>query len=228
MATLLFDADDTQWENNIYFERALADFISFLEHKELSAAEVRIIIDDVERENIRLHGYGLKSFTKALVAAFEKLSVEPITEAIHTTITGFAQRIAEEPIRLIDGVPATLASLCERHALYIVTKGDPDEQHRKVTSSGIGHYFRAVEVMPEKTAAAYRFLLESRDLSGDDIWMIGNSPKSDVNPALEAGLNSAFIPHQTTWVLEEQEINRPRPTQRLLELRKFEDLLLHF
>ena len=228
MATLLFDADDTLWENNIYFERALADFISFLEHKELSAAEVRIIIDDVERENISLNGYGLKSFTKALVAAFEKLSVEPITEAIHTTITGFAQRIAEEPIRLIDGVPATLASLCERHALYVVTKGDPDEQHRKVKSSGIEHYFRAIEVLPEKTAAAYRFLLESRHLSGDDIWMIGNSPKSDVNPALEAGLNSAFIPHQTTWVLEEQEINRPRPTQRLLELRKFEDLLLHF
>src|SRR5579884_2655376 len=147
MSTLLIDADDTLWENNIYFERALADFISFLEHKEMSAAEIREVINEVERENIKAHGYGLKSFTRALIAAFERLSVEPVTPAIHTTITGFAHRIAEQPIELMAGVETTLQQLSRRHTLYVVTKGDAQEQTQKVERSGLAPYFRAVEVV---------------------------------------------------------------------------------
>ncbi len=87
---LLIDADDTLWENNIYFERAIADFISFLNHRERSAAEIREILNEVERECIVTHGYGLPSFTRSLVKTFERLSVEPITPALHETIHGFA------------------------------------------------------------------------------------------------------------------------------------------
>ena len=229
MPTLLIDADDTLWENNIYFERALADFISFLEHKELSPAEVREIINEVERENIKLHGYGLRSFTKALVASFERLSVEPITEAIHMTITGFAQKIAEEPIRLIDGVAETLEYLHGRHALYVVTKGDRDEQQHKVASSGLASRFAAVEVVHEKNAACYLEIVERHGLRAEETWMVGNSPKSDINPALGAGLNAVFVPHDNTWVLEHEEVAAPQsPGQKLLRLGSFKELALHF
>jgi putative hydrolase of the HAD superfamily len=229
MSILLIDADDTLWENNIYFERALTDFISFLEHKEMTPAEVRNVINEVERENIKLHGYGLKSFTRALIAAFERLSVEPITEAVHTVITGFAQQIAEHSIELISGVAETLDYLSLRHSLYVVTKGDGAEQRRKVELSGIDHYFRAVEVLPEKNEETYRTILDLNNFNPRETWMIGNSPKSDINPSLAAGLNAVFIPHDNTWVLEHEDLaSPPTPQQTLLKLARFSDLRQHF
>jgi putative hydrolase of the HAD superfamily len=228
MATLLIDADDTLWENNIYFERALADFISFLEHKELTPAEVREVINEVERENIKVHGYGLKSFTKALVTAFERLSVEPITDSIHQTITGFARQIAEHPMELIHGVEETIADLSSRNRLYIVTKGDPEEQRRKVQVSGLANYFQAIEVLHEKNQAAYREIVTRHNFPVRETWMVGNSPKSDINPALAAGLNAAFVPHDNTWVLEHEEVTAAGPEQKLLMLERFSDLRRHF
>jgi putative hydrolase of the HAD superfamily len=228
MPILLIDADDTLWENNVYFERALADFISFLEHKELTPAEVREVINDVERENIKKHGYGLKSFTRALINAFEHLSVEPVTPAIHNTIVGFAQQIAEHPIELIAGVQETLEILSPRHPLYIVTKGDGEEQRRKVEQSGIDHHFRAVEVLHEKNEATYRGIVELHGFDPSETWMIGNSPKSDINPALAAGLNAAFVPHDNTWVLEHEDLTPAPYGQRFLHLQRFSDLVEHF
>ena len=229
MSTLLIDADDTLWENNIYFERALADFISFLEHKQLTPREVRDVINEVERENIKLHGYGLRSFTRALVAAFERLSVEPVTPAIHATITGFAQSIAEHPIELIPDVLPTLTHLRSRHTLYVVTKGDTEEQLLKIEQSGLAPHFRAVEVVREKDCGTYRQIVDLHRLDPHDTWMVGNSPKSDINPALAAGLNAVFVPHDNTWVLEHEEVAAPpSPRQRLLRLNKFADLAQHF
>src|SRR5947207_2175889 len=109
--TFLVDADDTLWENNVYFERAIADFISFLNHRERSAVEVREILNDVERECILTHGYGLHSFAHALVKTFERLSVEPLTPALHETIRGFAHAIAEQPVQILPRVPETLQYL---------------------------------------------------------------------------------------------------------------------
>src|SRR5579862_5557522 len=106
--TLLVDADDTLWENNIYFERAIANFISFLNHREYSPDQVREVLNDVERECIVQHGYGLHSFIHALVQTFERLAVEPLTPALHETIRGFAHAIAEQPIESLPDVPETL------------------------------------------------------------------------------------------------------------------------
>src|SRR5205814_7175698 len=106
--TLLIDADDTLWENNVYFERAIAEFISFLNHRERSAEEVREILNDVERECIVSHGYGLHSFTNALVKTFERLSVEPLTPALHETINGFARTIADQAVKILQQIPIAL------------------------------------------------------------------------------------------------------------------------
>src|SRR5947199_1900921 len=121
--TLLIDADDTLWENNIYFERAIAGFISFLNHHEYSPARVRGVLNEVERECIITHGYGLHSFAHALVGTFEKLAVELLTPALHETLNGFAHAIAEHPVEIIAGVPDTLDYLAERHHLILMTKG---------------------------------------------------------------------------------------------------------
>ena len=182
--TLLIDADDTLWENNIYFERAIAQFISFLNHHEFSPEQVREVLNDVERECIVKHGYGLHSFAHALVDTFERLSVEPVTPDLHAQINSFAHTIADHPVEFLPEVPETLQYLSERHHLILVTKGAIAEQTGKVERSGLKEYFTAVEIVAEKDPAAYARVVEKFELERDSTWMVGNSPKSDINPAL--------------------------------------------
>jgi putative hydrolase of the HAD superfamily len=225
---LLIDADDTLWENNVYFERAIAEFISFLNHRERSAADVREILNDVERECIVSHGYGLHSFTHALVVTFERLSVEPLTAALHETIHGFARTIAEQPIQVLPRVSETLEYLANRHDLILVTKGDHKEQSAKVERSGVKKFFSAVEILSEKHVTEYRALVNRHRLERECTWMIGNSPKSDINPALGAGLNAVFVPHDDTWILEHEDLAEPQPPSQLLVVNRFAELANYF
>ena len=226
--TLLIDADDTLWENNIYFERVIADFISFLNHHEYSRGQVREVLNEVERESIMTHGYGLHSFAHSLVQTFERLAVEPLTPALHETISGFAHAIADHPIEILPEVPQTLQYLAERHHLILMTKGAVTEQTGKVERSGLKEYFSAIEIVPEKEISTYRAMAAKYDLLADSTWMVGNSPKSDINPALAAGLNAVFVPHGQTWILEHDEITDPLPPSRLLIVERFSDLSRHF
>lgn len=226
--TLLIDADDTLWENNIYFERAIANFISFLNHHEYSPAQVREVLNQVERECIVTHGYGLHSFAHALVETFERLAVEPLTPALHETINGFAHTIAGHPVEVLPGVVATLEYLSQKHHLILMTKGAFAEQASKVERSGLKEYFADIEIVSEKDAPTYLAVAEKYDLAADSTWMVGNSPKSDINPALAAGLNAVFVPHGNTWILEHEEVAVPEPPGRLLVVENFVDLNRHF
>ena len=227
--TLLIDADDTLWENNIYFERAIANFISFLNHHEYTPPQVREVLNEVERANVAKHGYGLISFAHALVETFERLSVEPLTPALHETIHGFAHTIAGHPVEIISGVRETLEYLAVRHRLILLTKGNFTEQTGKVERSGLKPHFAAVEVVAEKNPAVYQELVAKYGLACEATWMVGNSPKSDVNPALAAGLNAVFVPHDQTWVLEHEELAQPgNGSGRLLVLERFAQLREHF
>jgi putative hydrolase of the HAD superfamily len=226
--TLLIDADDTLWENNIYFERAIARFVSFLNHHEYSPEQVREVLNDVERECIVKHGYGLHSFAHALVDTFERLSLEPITPELHARIQSFAHTVAEHPVEILPEVPATLEHLASRHHLILVTKGAIAEQSGKIERSGLKEYFAALEIVAEKDASVYRTIVSKYELSSDTTWMIGNSPKSDINPALAAGLNAVFVPHGSTWILEHDDVVEPTPPSRLLKVEKFGQLREHF
>jgi putative hydrolase of the HAD superfamily len=226
--TLLIDADDTLWENNIYFERAIAKFISFLNHREYSSEMVRMVLNDVERESIVRHGYGLHSFAHALVETFERLSVDPVTPGLHERIRSFAHQIAGHPIEVLPGVPETLQYLGERHHLILMTKGNPAEQSGKVERSGLKEYFSAVEIVAEKDESTYRSVIAKYALPADATWMVGNSPKSDINPALAAGLHAIFIPHGNTWILEHEEVAAVPAPQQLLVIDRFGDLREHF
>jgi putative hydrolase of the HAD superfamily len=225
---LLIDADDTLWENNIYFERAITDFISFLNHRHYPPDEVRQVLYDVERENIQRHGYGMHSFAGALVICFEKLSEGPVTPQLHETIRSIAFKIAEHPMEILPNVPETLADLSQRHRLFMVTKGNFAEQTGKVERSGLKDYFTAIEVVGEKDAGVYRAIVEKFGLVPDVTWMIGNSPKSDINPALEAGLHAVFVPHDNTWMLERDELRSHASDGRLLQIQNFGGLRRYF
>jgi len=226
--TLLIDADDTLWENNIYFERAIANFISFLNHHEYTAEQVREVLNDVERECIVSHGYGLHSFSHALVQTFERLAVEPLTPALHETINGFAHTIAEHPVEILRGVPETLQYLSERHHLMLLTKRAITEQSGKVERSGLKGSFSAVEIVAEKDVGTYRAIVSKYALPTDSTWMVGNSPKSDINPALAAGLNAVFVPHGQTWILEHEEVAQSQPPTCLLIVETFAGLREYF
>ena len=227
--TLLIDADDTLWENNVYFERAIAAFISFLDHQQHSPAQVRAALNQIERETILTHGYGLPSFTHSLLLCFERLSHAPITAEARRRILGFARAIAEQEIELLPGVAETLAELRTRHRLILMTKGNQAEQADKLRRSGLASFFSAVEIVAEKDPPTYREVIR-RHPSAQAVsaphsyWMIGNSPKSDINPALAAGLNAVHLFHKDTWVLEHAALNAAPPGQLLLELDSFAKL----
>ena len=222
--TLLIDADDTQWENNIYFERVIAAFIGFLDHKEYTPSEVRQALNAVERETILAHGYGLSSFTRSLVDCFERLSPAPVTEEKRERIRGFARTIAEQEIELLPGVAETLEELAGRHHLILMTKGDRAEQADKLARSGLAAHFTAVEIVAEKDPSTYHDVVLRHKIAAHSAWMIGNSPKSDINPALAAGLNAVFLSHKDTWVLEHAEVVAAPDGQHLIELDAFTKL----
>jgi putative hydrolase of the HAD superfamily len=226
--SLLIDADDTLWENNIYFERAIAAFISFLDHREYTPVEVRHTLNCIERESILTHGYGLSSFTRSLVKCFEHLSPAPVTGEKRDRILGFARAIAEQEIELLPGVEQTLAQLGARHRLILMTKGNEAEQADKLARSGLAKHFSAAEIVPEKSPEAYREVMMRYELAPHTSWMIGNSPKSDVNPALAAGLHAVFLFHKDTWVLEHASIDPAPDGQHLLELNSFARLCEFF
>ncbi|MGH9661785.1 MAG: HAD family hydrolase [Bryobacteraceae bacterium] len=224
--TLLVDADDTLWENNIYFERAFAEFADFLGHSRLAASEVRDVLDEIESVNARVHGYGSANFGRNLRQCYQRLCERQIHEADLATVMSFAERILECPMELIPGVEPTLDYLAARHELILFTKGSADEQKLKIDRSGLGRYFAHAAIVKEKDRDAYHGFAAGRQLDRSRTWMIGNSPKSDINPALDAGLGAVFIPHAHTWVLEKQAIREAGG--RLLVLEKFEQLREHF
>jgi len=228
MQTLLIDADDTLWENNIYFERAIGSFISYLDHKTHTPSEVRENLNHCEHRTIAARGYGLISFRQSLADCFRELSSEPVTEEQRQEIDRFADIIHNHDIELLPSVSETLNELATRHRLILVTKGDHGEQTGKLQRSGLGNYFAGVEVLPEKHNEAYQSLRVRHGFEADSTWMIGNSPRSDINPALSAGLHAVFIPHEFTWVLEHEAVNPPPPGRTLLQLGSFGELRRHF
>jgi putative hydrolase of the HAD superfamily len=129
---------------------------------------------------------------------------------------------------MLPEVTETLEYLSERHRLIMVTKGAVAEQSGKVERSGLKRHFKAVEILAEKDPAAYARVVEKFELQHGSTWMVGNSPKSDINPALAAGLHAVFVPHGDTWILEHEEVNPAPPKQKLLIVGRFAELREHF
>lgn len=219
---ILIDADDTLWENNVYFERAFDEFIDFLAHSRLSPEEVRETLDQIEIDNVAQHGYGSKSFGRNMLQCFEHLAERTYADHDLENIVQIADRIMHHPIDVIAGVRDTLAYLTARHHLTLCTKGHSEEQLLKFERSALGRYFHGVEVVREKDAETYRSIVKKTEMVPAQTWMVGNSPKSDIHPALEAGLSAIFVPHEHTWSLE--VVDLPEPSERFRMIDRFVDL----
>jgi putative hydrolase of the HAD superfamily len=223
---ILIDADDTLWENNIYFEQATEAFVDFLDHSTLSRTDVKAVLDEFERVNARQHGYGSAVYTRSLQDCFRHLAERDIDDSALEVVMQIGRRILQQELELIPHVETTLAKLSRDYVLTMCTKGDPDEQQIKVDRSGLVHYFHQIEIMPEKDRDTYSDILGRLGARPEEACMVGNSPKSDVNPPLELGMAAVFIPHDHTWQLEYQEVDRSH--ERLLVLDRFVELIDHF
>jgi putative hydrolase of the HAD superfamily len=207
--TLIVDADDTLWENNIYYEECIAVFAELMVAQGFGREEAERTADAVERERIPQVGYAPEEFARSLVIAYQRLCEShdrPVEDRVSHAVWEIGQAVVEYPIVLLDGVEETLARLSGRCRLLLLTKGDRETQESKLARSGLGHLFDGVHVVPEKDASVIRGLVARYGLWPERTWMVGNSPRSDINPALEAGIGAIYVPHANTWALEMEEI----------------------
>ena len=222
--TLILDADDTLWESEIYYERCIAAFAELMVAQGFDAEEAGQTADAVERERIPLVGYGPQEFARNLVIAYGRLCErydQVVEDAVSEAVWNIGQRVLEHPIVLFEDVADTLAQLSGCFRLVLLTNGDRGVQEGKLTRSGLGHFFEGVHVVPEKNAGVIRQLLARYGLRPEQAWMVGNSPRSDINPALRAGVGAVYIPHAKTWDLEQEEIANP---ERVIVLKRFREL----
>ena len=224
--TLLIDADDTLWENNIFFEQTIEAFLDRIEPLGFTREYARRILNETERRNIRQHGYGVRSFRRSLEETYLKLAGNMARRELVQEIARMAGELENTPPRILDGVPDTLAYLGERHRLILLTKGEAAEQAAKVERSGLQKFFDAIEIVAEKDLPTYERVVHQLRVVKTNSWMVGNSPRSDINPALQAGLNAVFIPHPATWEMEKSEVESG--TGKLLIVVSFRELRNHF
>jgi putative hydrolase of the HAD superfamily len=226
-STLIIDADDTLWENNIHYEAAIDRFLELLSSRKIPKDRAHDLLMKIEARNVRTHGYGTRSFHHSLRDTLESMAGEPPSPAELETLDELTRGIRDMSIDFLPGVVKTLERLRERFRLILFTKGDLEEQQRKVDRSGVATYFDHVELTPEKNRRAYTRLIQRYRLDPDSTWMVGNSPRSDINPALQAGLHAILIPHPRTWELERAEVQQ-EGRERFRILERFEDLLEMF
>ncbi|MGB6484518.1 MAG: HAD family hydrolase [Candidatus Acidiferrales bacterium] len=224
--TILIDADDTLWENNIFFEQTISRFLSCLGHLSYTPEYCRHILNETERRNILQHGYGVRSFRRSLEDTYLKLAGGTARKEVVQEIEKMSVDLEGTPPHILDGVPETLSYLSGRHRLILLSKGEAAAQAAKVERSGLARYFEAVEIVPEKNLATYEGIVQQFKIVKSNGWMIGNSPRSDINPALQAGLNAIFVPHHATWVLEHAELESG--SGKLILISSFRDLRTHF
>jgi putative hydrolase of the HAD superfamily len=223
--TLILDADDTLWENNVFYERATDAFVNRIAEEGFSPAEVRETFIRVEQERVPQVGYAPDEFIRSMIIAYHRLCQQhgcsPRPE-VETQVAAIGRRVMDYPIALLEGVAEALPVLHRRCRLILLTKGDPRVQQGKIDRSGLAHYFEAVYIVPEKGPEVLQTLMNHHGLDPRRTWMVGNSPRSDVNPALAAGIGAIYIPYAMPWSFEEMPISDP---QQVITLQRFSQLL---
>jgi putative hydrolase of the HAD superfamily len=222
----MIDADDTLWENNVFFEKLIEDFITLTEPSGYTRSYIRHILNETERKNIRQYGYGVRSFGRSLEETYLKLADKMVRRETLAQIHGRVMELERTPPQILDGVPETLAYLTERHRLILFTKGEPAEQAAKVERSGLQGFFEFIEIVSEKDTETYGSLVRKYKIVKSQGWMIGNSPRSDINPAMKIGLNAVYIPHPHTWQIEHEPIMAG--VGKLVIVPAFRELRGHF
>src|ERR1700691_2735954 len=176
--TILIDADDTLWENNVFFEKTIEEFLALLEPFGYARAYARHILNETERRNIRQHGYGVRSFGRSLEETYMKVAGNLAQRGALVKVTAMVAELEKTPPRVLEGVPETLAYLAGRHRMILFTRGEPAEQADKVERSGLQGFFDVIEIVGEKNAETYGSLINKHHVVKSHGWMVGNSPRS--------------------------------------------------
>jgi putative hydrolase of the HAD superfamily len=213
---IAFDADDTLWVNEPYFQATEKKFCilleDFLPQHTLSRELLKI-----EIENLSLYGYGIKGYILSMIETALKVSDNTISIVAIEKIIDFGKELLNQPIELLDNVEEVLAGLKDHYRIVVATKGDLLDQERKLKKSGLSHYFHHIEIMSEKGESDYLKLIRHLDISPDEFIMIGNSLKSDIIPVLNIGGHAIHVPYHTTWAHEQVEATFDHPNFRHVE-----------
>ncbi len=221
---IALDADDTLWINETYYREAEHKFI-----KLLSKYETKNKLDQelfrMEMKNLRLYGYGVKSFILSMIESALELSNYKIKATVIQQIIEIGKEMLEKPIELLEGVEQTLKTLQPNYRLILATKGDLLDQERKLEKSGLIEYFHHIEILSDKKPENYQKLLSHLDIAPSEFLMVGNSLKSDVLPLLEVGAKAIHVPFHTTWAHEIVEHNGNsndfKTVKKLIDILKY-------
>jgi putative hydrolase of the HAD superfamily len=213
LTTIGFDADDTLWQNEAFFRITEERFTALLSgHGEPPVISARLL--EAERRNLRLYGYGIKGFTLSMIETAIEVTGGEVPSATIAEILAYGREMLAHPIETLPHVTETLEALKDRYRLVLVTKGDLFDQERKLAQSGLGDWFDGIEIVSEKTAAVYDRVFRRHGDGPERAMMVGNSLKSDVIPAIEAGAWGVHVPHELTWVHEHADAPEHAPRYR--------------
>lgn len=199
--TIAFDADDTLWHNERMFV-SIKDKYKKLLSAYHDGEWIEKHLDEAETRNIQQFGYGVKGFTLSMIETAIELTEERITAAEIKQIIGFARELLSYPVELLEGVKDTIHDLSHQYNLMVITKGDLFDQEAKLARSGIGDYFSAFEIIPQKNAKTYKYILRRHQIEPEEFVMVGNSLKSDILPVIEIGAKAVHIPYEIEWFHE--------------------------
>lgn len=222
ITTIAFDADDTLWINEPYFQEAEKEFCILLEDY-LPQHSVSQELFKTEMKNLHLYGYGVKGFMLCMIETVSIISNNTASlELINKTIE-IGHELLQKPVELLDGVTETLENLKGKYRLVVATKGDLLDQERKLKKSGLQEYFHHIEIMSDKKESDYQKLLKHLDCRPEHFLMLGNSIKSDILPVLEIGGFAAHIPYHVTWNHEQHDLQIEHPN--FMELKNIKGIL---
>jgi putative hydrolase of the HAD superfamily len=204
ITTIGFDADDTLWHNETFFRLTQTRFADLLAGM-ADPAHLAARLEAAERRNLGHYGFGVKGFMLSMIETAIEVSEGRVQSAVIAEIMEAGREMLRHPVDLLPHAEATLRALATTHRMVLITKGDLLDQERKVAQSGLGDLFSAVEIVSHKTPQVYRAAFARQGAAPEQAMMVGNSLKSDVMPALEAGAWGVHVPHELTWALEHAE-----------------------
>ncbi|WP_343608464.1 HAD family hydrolase [Chryseobacterium oranimense] len=222
ITTIAFDADDTLWVNEPYFQEAEKEFCALLEDY-LPQHSVSQELFKTEMKNLHLYGYGVKGFMLCMIETVSRISEGTASIQLINRTIEIGQELLQKPIELLEGVTETLDALKGKYRLVVATKGDLLDQERKLKNSGLQDYFHHIEIMSDKKESDYQKLLKHLDCKPEHFLMLGNSIKSDVLPVLEIGGFAAHIPYHVTWSHEQHEHHLEH--SNFMELKSIDEIL---
>ena len=213
VSAIAFDADDTLWHNERFFQDSQARFAELLsDFADPGAVDAALL--DIERTNIGFYGFGVKGFTLSMLETAARIAGDRLPHSLIGEILELGKAMLAHPVEILPGVIDTLEQLKQDHTLLVITKGDLFDQERKLAQSGLQDHFDHVEIVSDKTSESYRTIFDRHGQGTSRAMMIGNSLKSDILPALAAGCWAVHVPHDLTWALEEAEEPNDHPRYR--------------